>query len=58
MTIYLDGGMEPAKKYVYTFLLTDIEHKYTSILFKYINFHRSAVKTAVSFVPLLNILFF
>ncbi len=25
--IYLDGGMESAKKYVYTFLLTDIEHK-------------------------------
>lgn len=25
--IYLDGGMEPAKKYVYTFLLNDIEHK-------------------------------
>lgn len=25
--IYLDGGMEPAKKYVNTFLLTDIEHK-------------------------------
>lgn len=25
--IYLDGGMEPAKKYVYTFLMTDIEHK-------------------------------
>lgn len=25
--IYLDGGMEPAKKYVHTFLLTDIEHK-------------------------------
>lgn len=25
--IYLDGGMEAAKKYVYTFLLTDIEHK-------------------------------
>ena len=25
--IYLDGGMEPAKKYVTTFLLTDIEHK-------------------------------
>ena len=25
--IYLDGGMENAKKYVYTFLLTDIEHK-------------------------------
>ncbi len=25
--IYLDGGMESAKKYVHTFLLTDIEHK-------------------------------
>lgn len=25
--IYLDGGMEPAEKYVKTFLLTDIEHK-------------------------------
>ena len=25
--IYLDGGMDAAKKYVYTFLLTDIEHK-------------------------------
>lgn len=25
--IYLDGGMEPAKKYVHTFLLTDIENK-------------------------------
>lgn len=25
--IYLDGGMEFAKKYVYTFLLNDIEHK-------------------------------
>lgn len=25
--IYLDGGMEAAKKYVHTFLLTDIEHK-------------------------------
>lgn len=25
--IYLDGGMEPAKKYVHTFLLTDIQHK-------------------------------
>ena len=25
--IYLDGGMEPAKKYVHTFLMTDIEHK-------------------------------
>ena len=25
--IYLDGGMEPARKYVHTFLLTDIEHK-------------------------------
>ena len=25
--IYLDGGMEAAKKYVYSFLLTDIEHK-------------------------------
>lgn len=25
--IYLDGGMEPAKKYVHSFLLTDIEHK-------------------------------
>ena len=25
--IYLDGGMEAAKRYVYTFLLTDIEHK-------------------------------
>lgn len=25
--IYLDGGMEPAKRYVTTFLLTDIEHK-------------------------------
>ena len=25
--IYLDGGMEAAQKYVYTFLLTDIEHK-------------------------------
>lgn len=25
--IYLDGGMEPARKYVETFLLTDIEHK-------------------------------
>lgn len=25
--IYLDGGMEQAKKYVHTFLLTDIEHK-------------------------------
>lgn len=25
--IYLDGGMEPAKKYVHTFLMTDIESK-------------------------------
>ena len=25
--IYLDGGMDPAEKYVKTFLLTDIEHK-------------------------------
>lgn len=25
--IYLDGGIEPAKKYVYDFLLSDIEHK-------------------------------
>lgn len=25
--IYLDGGMEAAKKYVHSFLLTDIEHK-------------------------------
>ncbi|MBR1597985.1 MAG: ribonuclease III [Lachnospiraceae bacterium] len=25
--IYLDGGMEPAKKYAMSFLLTDIEHK-------------------------------
>ena len=25
--VYLDGGMEAAKKYVHTFLLTDIEHK-------------------------------
>ena len=25
--IYLDGGIEPAKKYVYNFLLTDIENK-------------------------------
>lgn len=25
--IYLDGGMEPAEKYVKSFLLTDIEHK-------------------------------
>ncbi len=25
--IYLDGGMEPARAYVYTFLLTDIESK-------------------------------
>lgn len=25
--IYLDGGMDAAKKYVHTFLLTDIEHK-------------------------------
>lgn len=25
--IYLDGGLTPAKKYVYTFLLSDIEHK-------------------------------
>lgn len=25
--IYLDGGMEAARKYVYTFLLTDIENK-------------------------------
>ncbi len=25
--IYLDGGMEPARKYVHTFLLTDIQHK-------------------------------
>ena len=25
--IYLDGGMEPAKAFVYRFLLTDIEHK-------------------------------
>lgn len=25
--IYLDGGMEAAKRYVYTFLLMDIEHK-------------------------------
>lgn len=25
--IYLDGGMESAKEYVHTFLLTDIEHK-------------------------------
>ncbi len=25
--IYLDGGMEPAKRYVYKFLLNDIEHK-------------------------------
>lgn len=25
--VYLDGGMEPAKKYVKTFLLTDIENK-------------------------------
>lgn len=25
--IYLDGGMEPAKRYVHTFLMTDIEHK-------------------------------
>lgn len=25
--IYLDGGMEPARKYVNTFLMTDIEHK-------------------------------
>lgn len=25
--IYLDGGMKPAKKYVKSFLLTDIEHK-------------------------------
>ena len=25
--IYLDGGMEPARKYVQTFLLTDIENK-------------------------------
>lgn len=25
--IYLDSGMEAAKKYVHTFLLTDIEHK-------------------------------
>lgn len=25
--IYLDGGMEPAKVFVYNFLLTDIEHK-------------------------------
>lgn len=25
--IYLDGGMEPAKKYVHNFLMTDIEHK-------------------------------
>lgn len=25
--IYLDGGMEAAKQYVHTFLLTDIEHK-------------------------------
>lgn len=25
--IYLDGGMEPAKKYVHAFLLNDIEHK-------------------------------
>lgn len=25
--IYLDGGMEPAKKYVNTFLMTDIENK-------------------------------
>lgn len=25
--IYLDGGMEAAKRYVHTFLMTDIEHK-------------------------------
>lgn len=25
--IYLDGGMKPAKEFVYTFLLTDIENK-------------------------------
>lgn len=25
--IYLDGGIEPARQYVYTFLLNDIEHK-------------------------------
>lgn len=25
--IYLDGGMEPAKRYVHDFLLNDIEHK-------------------------------
>ena len=25
--IYLDGGMEPAKKFVHRFILTDIEHK-------------------------------
>ena len=25
--IYLDGGMEPAKRYVYSYLLNDIEHK-------------------------------
>ncbi len=25
--IFLDGGMEPAKKFVLTFILTDIEHK-------------------------------
>lgn len=25
--IYLDGGMEPAKRYVHTFLMTDIESK-------------------------------
>lgn len=25
--IYLDGGMKPARKYVHTFLMTDVEHK-------------------------------
>jgi ribonuclease-3 len=25
--IFLDGGMEPAKKYIMTYILTDIEHK-------------------------------
>lgn len=25
--IYLDGGFEPAKKFIYRFILTDIEHK-------------------------------
>ena len=32
--IFLDGGMEPASKYIHRFVLNDIEHKSIDMIFE------------------------